>query len=145
MVELNAAARDAMVDVGVNAATDITGFGLAGHGRELADGSNVTLVFQLDQLPLFAGVEKLIRKGHFTRASKTNREYVAEQLQIEGTPNETRLECFFDAQTSGGLLISVPAERCDALVGKLKEKGAIVQAVIGEVVTRGEKALVVQP
>ena len=144
MVELNAGGRDAMVEIGVNAATDITGFGLAGHSYEMAEGSGVTLVFHLNKLPLFRGVDELVAKKFMTRASKSNRAYVADQLQIDGSPNVTALECFFDAQTSGGLLISVPAARCDALVTKLKEKGTIVAAVIGEVLPRGEKALVLK-
>jgi len=144
MVELNASGRDAMVDVGVNTATDITGFGLAGHAFELAEGSKTTILIHLGQLPLFPGIEALVQKKFFTRASKSNRQYVTDQLKVEGKPTEARLECFFDAQTSGGLLISVPAERCDALIAKLKEKGTIVAAVIGEVLPRGEKALVVK-
>ena len=144
MVELNASGRDVMVEVGVNSATDITGFGLAGHSFEMAQGSGATIVIHLAQLPLFAGVEALVQKKFFNRASKSNRQYVADQLQIEGKPPQARLECFFDAQTSGGLLISVPAERCDALVAKLKEKGTIAAAVIGEVLPRGEKALLVK-
>src|SRR5262249_61764961 len=122
----------------------ITGFGLAGHAFELAEGSGTTIVIHLQQLPLFSGVEALVQKKFFTRASKTNRQYVADQLKIDGKPTEARIECFFDAQTSGGLLISVPAERCEALVAKLKEKGTIVAAVIGEVQPRGQKAPVVK-
>jgi selenide,water dikinase len=144
MVELNAGGRDAMVEIGVNAATDITGFGMAGHAFEMAEGSGTTLVFHLAKLPLFKGVEALVEKKFFTRASKSNRAYVADQLQIEGAPEQTPLECFFDAQTSGGLLISVPAARCEALVAKLKEKGTIVAVVIGEVLPRGAKALVLK-
>jgi selenide,water dikinase len=144
MVELNAAGRDAMVEVGVSTATDITGFGLAGHLLEMAQGSNVTIAIELDRLPLFLGVEKVVDKKFYNRANKTNRAYVSDHLLIEGQPNETRMEIFFDAQTSGGLLISVPAERCELLVAKLKEKGTIVAAVIGEVKNRGGKALVVK-
>jgi selenide,water dikinase len=144
MVELNAGGRDAMVEIGVNAATDITGFGLAGHSFEMAEGSGTTLVFLLNKLPLFRGVDELVAKKFMTRASKSNRAYVADQLQIDGNPDATALECFFDAQTSGGLLISVPAARCDALVAKLKAKGTIVAAVIGEVLPRGAKALVLK-
>jgi selenide,water dikinase len=144
MIELNAGARDAMVDVGVSAATDITGFGLAGHAYELAEGSNVTLVIELNSFPLLPGVERIARKPFLTRASHTNRDYVASGVIVEGKPDTARLECFYDAQTSGGLLISVPAERCDALVAKLAEKKTPAAAVVGEVRARGERAIVLR-
>ena len=89
-------------------------------------------------------MEKIARKPFLTRASTTNREYVAAGIQVEGKPDPARLEVFYDAQTSGGLLISVPAERRDALVMKLKELGTPVAAVVGEVVQRGDKALIVR-
>lgn len=144
MIQLNAPGRDAMVEVGVHAATDITGFGLAGHAFEMAEGSGVSITFELDSLPLLPGIEKLVRKNYFTRASKTNREYVQPGLQIEPSAKGERLDVFFDAQTSGGLLISVPADRCVALVQKLHERGTIIAAVVGDVVERREKALIVR-
>lgn len=144
MVQLNAAGRDAMVEVGVHAATDITGFGLAGHAFELAEGSGVTIVIELAGLPLLPGIEKLIRKGYYTRASKTNREYIQSGLRIEGPEKSDRLDVFFDAQTSGGLLISVPADRCSLLIEKLRDKGTLTADVIGTVVERQDKALVVR-
>lgn len=143
MVQLNAAGRDAMVEVGVNAATDITGFGLAGHAFEMAEGSRVTILIELEKLPLLPGVDKLVRKGYQTRASKTNREFVQNGLQLDASPKNDRLELIFDAQTSGGLLISVPAERADTLVQKLREKGTIVAEIIGEVRERQTKPLIV--
>lgn len=143
MSMLNAGASAAMLAEGVHAATDITGFGLAGHGREMADGSSVTLSIDLSKLPVLPGVEALARAPFLTRASKTNREYVQETLEIRGSPLPARLELFFDAQTSGGLLISVPADRADALAARARESGAVAACVIGEVLARGQHALVV--
>lgn len=140
MIQLNAGGRDAMIAVGVHSATDITGFGLAGHAYEMAEGSNVTLTFSLSQLPLLPGVEALVKKGYFTRASKTNREYVASRLRIEGKPDPGRLEIFYDAQTSGGLLVSVPADRADRLVAESRARGAAVACVVGEVRERKNAA-----
>jgi selenide, water dikinase len=144
MVQLNAAGRDAMLAVGVNAATDITGFGLAGHAYEMAEGSKQALVIHVDALPIFAGAEELVRQRFFTRASKTNREYVESGLRIEGPIDPVRLEFVFDAQTSGGLLISVPAPRTAALVSELQKRGALVAAVIGEVVERAGPGLILR-
>jgi selenide,water dikinase len=133
MAELNKAACEAMLAVGVSAATDITGFGFAGHSLEMAAGSNVTLVIELGKLPLIPGIERLDVTKYRTRASKTNREYADPQTHFEGTPDPTRLEFFYDAQTSGGLLISVPAAKADELVRRLTEAKTPVVAVIGEV------------
>lgn len=143
MVSLNKPACEAMLSVGVSAATDVTGFGLAGHGLEMAEGSNVTLVIDLAKLPLLAGVEALDVARHRTRASKTNREYADPHTEFRGTPDPFRLEFFYDAQTSGGLLISVPAEKADALVKELVARNTPAAAVIGEVRPFAGKHLVV--
>jgi selenide,water dikinase len=137
MIQLNASARDAMLAVEAHAATDITGYGLAGHGREMADGSGVTLHFHLDKLPVFPGVEEFAKAPYLTRASKSNREYVQDVLDIRGEPNPARLELFFDAQTSGGLLVSVTPQRAGEFLDRVQSW------VIGEVLPRGDQALIV--
>jgi selenide,water dikinase len=144
MIQLNAGARDAMLQVGAHAATDITGFGLAGHAFEMAEGSRVTLIFELSRLPLLPGAEHLAHRPYVTRASGTNAAYVAAQLRIEGEPDPVRLEFFYDAQTSGGLLISVPADRAEELVRLAVEKGASAACIVGEVTSRTDVALVVR-
>ena len=90
-------------------------------------------------------VEKLARKPYLTRASVTNAAYVAPGLKIEGKPDPVRLEVFYDAQTSGGMLISVPADRAEALVETVRKKGGRAACVIGEVAERGESAIVLRP
>ncbi len=147
MVQLNALGRQALEEVGgTHALTDVTGFGLAGHACEMALGSGATLALDLGRLPLLSGVEKLAAQKQFrTRASKTNAEYVADDLKVEGKVDPVRLEVFYDAQTSGGLLISVAADRAAALVDALKRRGAAAAAVIGEVLPRGEAALLLRP
>jgi selenide, water dikinase len=144
MIQLNDIGRDAMIEVGAHAATDITGFGLAGHAFEMAEGSGATLVIELSKLPLLPGTEALARRPYLTRASATNAAYIEKSLRIEGKPHHTRLEYFYDAQTSGGLLISVPAERAEELVEKVRAKGATATTIIGEVTERGEAALVLK-
>jgi selenide,water dikinase len=144
MIELNKSACDAMLAVGVSAATDITGFGLAGHSMEMAQGSNVILRIDLAKLPLFAGIEQIDVTKFRTRASKSNREYTEASTQFDGTPDATRLEFFYDAQTSGGLLISVPAAKADELVKRLAEAKTPAAAVIGEVRAFDGKHLIVR-
>jgi selenide,water dikinase len=145
MVQLNDGAAAAMLEVGVSAATDITGFGLAGHAYEMAAGSGVTLAIELSRLPLLPGAERLAHKPYLTRASATNAAYVQPFLRIEGKPDPVRLEFFHDAQTSGGLLISVPAERAEALVESARKRGAASACVIGEVLPKQDAALILKP
>jgi selenide,water dikinase len=136
MIQLNAIGRDAMLAVGAHSATDVTGFGLAGHAFEMAQGSKVTLVLELGKLPLLPGAERLAHKPYLTRASATNAAYVAPHLLLEGKTDPVRLEFFYDAQTSGGLLISVPAEKAEALVDATRAGGAESACIVGEVLPR---------
>jgi selenide,water dikinase len=135
MIQLNDVGRDAMLEVGAHSATDITGFGLAGHAYEMAHGSQVTLILDLDRLPLLSGTEGLARPPYLTRASTTNAGYVGPSL---------RLEFLYDAQTSGGLLISVPATQAEKLLRALRAKGASAACLVGEVTERGDAALIVR-
>jgi selenide,water dikinase len=141
MVQLNDIGRDAMLAVGAHAATDVTGFSLSGHAREMADGANVTIRLRLDAVPTFDGVEELVRSKFFTRASKTNREYSSPTMQMEREMDPIRAEILFDPQTSGGLLIAVAPDKSDDLVRRLEAGGAPAAAIIGEVLPRGQFAL----
>ena len=144
MIQLNNVARNAMVEVGAHAATDVTGFGLAGHAFEMAEGSGLTLIFELSRLPLLPGADCLAHKPYITRASGTNASYVAGSLRKEGKLDPVHLEFFYDAQTSGGLLISVPADKAEALVKSAREKGAEAACIVGEVVPRADVALILR-
>jgi selenide,water dikinase len=142
MVQLNDIARDAMIEAKAHAATDITGFGLAGHAFEMAEGSRTTLVLDIGRLPLLPGARDLAHRPFVTRASATNASYVAPSLRIEGRVDPIGLEFFYDAQTSGGLLISAPAEEAESLVRRLQAKGVASACIIGAVRERGDVALV---
>jgi len=133
MAALNRPGRDAALKVGVNACTDITGFGLAGHAFEMAAGSNVTIVLEASKVPLMKHTLAMARQGMVTRTHKTTRSFLGEKLAIDPQVEEALANVLLDAQTSGGLLLSVPAERCDALVAELKAQGAICAAAVGHV------------
>jgi selenide,water dikinase len=141
MVQLNAVGLGPVLAAGVSALTDVTGFGLAGHGFEMADGSGVTIVFDTRAFPVIPGIEGMDVTQFRTRAVKSNREYTLPHTHTDGTPDPFRLEFFYDPQTSGGLLASVPAAKADAVVRDLLAAGAACAAVIGEVVPKREKAL----
>jgi selenide,water dikinase len=141
MVQLNAPGRDAALAVsGVHAITDVTGYGLCGHGREMADGSGVTLHIDVSALPLLPGADTLTTFR--TRASKSNREYVEPVARYDAGIDPVRLEFLWDAQTSGGLIISVSPDRADALVEEARRRGADRACVIGEVTARQDVGLV---
>lgn len=141
MVQLNAVGVGPMQACGVHAATDVTGFALAGHSYEMADGSGHTLVLDSKAFPTIPGIEQLDVTQFRTRAVKSNREYTLPHTHLDGTPDEYKMEFFYDPQTSGGLLIAVPAAKADELVRQLLANGALCAVVIGEVVPKRDKAL----
>ena len=144
MIQLNDVAKDAMLAASAHSATDITGFGLAGHAYGMAKGSGTTIVIELSRLPLLPGADRLARRPFLTRASATNADYVEEDLRIEGKPDPVRMEFFYDAQTSGGMLISVPPDKAEGLVTDLHARGMTASTIIGEVRQREDKALLVR-
>ncbi len=137
MTTLNAGARDALNAAGgVHALTDVTGFGLAGHASEMAEGSHLTVEIDTRSLPLIAGSEPLSQPKFHTRASKSNRAFLEGRLKVESSVDPLRLEYAFDAQTSGGLLIAVDPCHVDRLVEELNARQTPACAVVGRIVER---------
>jgi selenide, water dikinase len=119
----------------VHAMTDITGFGLIGHAREIALGSNVSFRICAKKIPLLEGTLDCVRAGHIPGGLKANRDFAECAVQYEDGISEETKAILFDPQTAGGLLISVAAEDASALLRALNSEG--VPAVeIGEVVAR---------
>ncbi len=139
MVELNRGARDAMVEAAAHAATDITGFGLVGHAFEMADASGVTIEIEAAAVPLLRRALDFARDGVLTRAHKGTISHLGTRL-IAGGVEPALLGLLCDAQTSGGLLIALPADRADALTVALARQGTPAAAVIGRAV-KGEAAI----
>jgi selenide,water dikinase len=131
MATLNRAASEAMVAVGVDAATDVTGYGLLGHLRELAAGSGLDAELWLEAVPVLPEAWRYAREGVVPGGTRRNREAVADSVDF-GDLDEVEQLVLCDAQTSGGLLIAVPPEREAALVSRLAEVGAPAAAVVGE-------------
>ncbi len=145
MSQLNRLASEAMQQVGARAATDITGFGLAGHALEMALASNVAVHIELGRLPLLPGARELAQRGNRTRASTTNRGFVEPHLTFDSQVDDELLEFAFDAQTSGGLLISVADDKAEELVSLAREGGAAATCVVGRVEDRDEAGLIIGP
>jgi len=137
MIELNAVGRDALRAAGgVHALTDVTGYGLAGHACEMAEGAGLTFAIEVRKLPVIEGAEPLAVPRYYTRASKTNREFLQGRLRTEPGIDPLRLEFAFDAQTSGGLLIAIAADRVSLLIQQLRDRGASAAAIVGRVEER---------
>ncbi len=116
----------------VRAMTDVTGFGLIGHAREMALGSNVSLRLFASQIPLLEGALECVREGFIPGGLTANREFAECLVSYEdGVPQDVRT-ILYDPQTAGGLLISVAAEDADELLRQLNE-AAVGAALIGEV------------
>ncbi len=134
MTTLNRAAAQVMLRHTVHACTDITGFSLMGHACEMAMGSRVTLRLQSTALPLLPGALRLAREGYITGGCKRNRTYLADKVRVLPEVPQDLNEVAFDPQTSGGLLIAVPAHEAEVFVCDLLNEGVPVAAMIGEAV-----------
>ena len=145
MCQLNDIGRDAAHAVGARAATDVTGFGLAGHATEMAQASGVTVALDVARFPELPGALEAFRRGYKTRASRSNREYLLPVMQVDEQVDSERLELAFDAQTSGGLLIAVPQSRAEQVVAAVRERGGLFATIIGQVLERQEAALLIRP
>jgi selenide,water dikinase len=133
MTTLNRAAAEAGRAVGVHACTDITGFGLVGHAYEMAAASGVVIELRAGQVPLMRHVLELAQQGALTRASKAAELHLGSELEVAADVPAALAGILMDAQTSGGLLFSVAADRCAALVEELRRRGTPAAAVVGDV------------
>lgn len=132
MSTLNKMAMEAMVEVGIHGCTDITGFGLVGHGIEMAKAGNIQLEFDWNKLPILPRVMEFIEKGAVPGGTYSNKEYFEKDVFLGvRTPNEELL--LFDPQTSGGLLIAVAPELAEGLLDKINARQPIKGAIIGQV------------
>jgi selenide, water dikinase len=138
MSMLNAKAASVMLRYSVHACTDVTGFSLMGHSCEMAMGSGMTIRLRASALPLLPGARRLALEGYITGGCKRNRTYLADKVQVASSVPQDLDEVAFDPQTSGGLLIAVPAHEVERLTRDLLAEGVLAAAVIGEVVPHGE-------
>lgn len=133
MSTLNRAASEAMVEVGVHACVDVTGFGLVGHLLGMLSASNVSAEISLAAVPLLHGAERLAADGLVPGGTERNLRAAERSVEwaSELREHDKRLLC--DAQTSGGLLIAVSESRKDALLASLERRGVAAPAVVGRV------------
>ena len=133
MTTLNASARDAALAVGddaVHAATDVTGFGLLGHLRELLVGSHLAADVDAAAVPVIDGVRALLADGMVAGGTQRNHAYVSDSVEWNGLPLHEQL-LLADAQTSGGLLFAVSPDATGALVRELVARETLAAAIVG--------------
>lgn len=136
-------AAEAMREFAVKGATDVTGFALLGHAWEMARASKVTILVDPSAVPLLHGALELTAAGMLTSGDKSNRAYVGNDIAIDESVGESLLKLLFDPQTAGGMLISVAADRAAGLMARLRENYKQA-AIIGSVVERGERSIIVR-
>jgi selenide, water dikinase len=129
---LNNGARDAVREIEVSAATDVTGYGLLGHLSEMLEASGAGAVVRRSAVPVWERAVPLAAEGCYPGGLKSNREYLEGRVVADGVETEDLLP-LYDPQTSGGLLIAVPGQRVSEFIYSLDEHGAS-GVVVGEVV-----------
>lgn len=140
---LNKTAAEIMQGFKVHAATDVTGFGLAGHAFEMAAGSDVRLEISMDEIPIMQEALAMYKKGMNTGMNASNRRLVAENLRFENKLPAWHQEIVYDPQTSGGLLVSVPASGSENMLEALINAGVDQARIIGHVTERQDEICLV--
>jgi len=134
LASLNKAAMEVALGFTIHACTDITGFGISGHGLEVAMGCKAQVILQYRNLPFYPYALDMYKKGETTGSNRANRELVAGHIEIRTSLSKFEEELLYDPQTSGGLLLSVPGSEADDLIKALTDKGVRTAARVGEVV-----------
>jgi selenide, water dikinase len=137
MKRLNKQASELAVEFGVRGGTDVTGFSLLGHAWEMAQASGVGIRFESEKIPFTRRARKYAQEWIFPGGSSDNRRYFETHVRFADHIPESDQMLLFDAQTSGGLLLAVPAGRLDSLLRRAEQVGQPLWE-IGEVLAEGE-------
>lgn len=142
MLELNATAAAAAKNVGINACTDVTGFGLLGHAWEMSRASNVQIEISVDSVPLIEGARELGLMGFIAGGNRSNLKHLEDKTSFGPDVEPIDKYILADPITSGGLLMAVPVERARILLDNLHESGIKDARIIGRVLAGSPKILV---
>lgn len=143
MTTLNKIGKDAMMKVGVNSCTDVTGFGLIGHALEMALGSDVTIKIFSNKVPILESAKEYAKMGLIPEGAYKNKSFVNDRVYINENIKEEIKDILFDPQTSGGLLISVDKAKAEMLIKELRNN-PVDYAIIGEVVSKDKYPIIVE-
>jgi selenide, water dikinase len=133
LITLNKTSAEVMKDFEIHSVTDITGFGLAGHCFEMAGASQVTIDIEVDKIPIMREALEMYQKGITTGMNSSNRELVKGHTVIKKVLPSRHQEILFDPQTSGGLMVALPADQSETLLKKLHQHGVTKANIIGKV------------
>lgn len=133
MAALNKNAAEAMIEVGVNGCTDVTGFGLLGHAFEMARGSRVSMTIWTEMVPVLNQAREYVNMGIVSAGTRGNLKYIGQFVDFDEKVAELDRLIMADAITSGGLLISVPGQKSQKLMEALKDRGVQEASIVGEV------------
>ncbi len=143
MSTLNRDASELMIKHRASACTDVTGFGLAGHALEMAEASGVSLALNFDSIPLLPDASEYAQRGFLTGGGLANNECVKGKISYERDITEAEKMIICDPQTSGGLLVALPATEAEAFAAGMAQRGHVETAVIGEVISSKIPAIVI--
>ncbi len=143
MAALNKTAAELMLQHDVHAATDITGYGLLGHGYEMAEASGVSIRIAAGAVPLLPEAARLAGEGMNPGGAGDNRDYLTGHVRVDENVDKNIEQVLYDPQTSGGLLMAIPPERADRFAEALRQHG-LISAAIGKVIARDEYELIVE-
>lgn len=141
MAMLNKTAAECLSDFHPNAVTDITGFGLLGHAQEVAKGSNVTIEVKYSDVPMLPGTVELATQGIIPGGTKSNHSWIKDVVSYSDDLSELEQFILCDAVTSGGLLVSLPADEAIAYVELLHQHGIEHAAIVGKVLEKEDKLI----
>jgi selenide,water dikinase len=130
---LNNTAMETALNFDLHAATDVTGFGIAGHMLEMAVGSGEKVILYYDKLPLYNDALMMYQKGVTTKSNPANRKLVADKMTIKNSLTSYAEELLYDPQTSGGLLLAVPEIQAEKLIAALKAAGVDTAIQVGHI------------
>ena len=144
MATLNRKASELMQEIGVNACTDVTGFGLLGHASEMIEGTDVGMVIRSAAVPFFPETKELAQKGMIPGGLHRNREFRLNMVEIAQEVPDYLADILFDPQTSGGLLISVSEQKASVLLERMHKEGIKEAVIIGEVIAEPKGKIIVK-
>ena len=142
MTDSNAKAANAMNQVGVNSCTDVTGYGLLGHLKEMCESSKVTANINFEKIPLIENMINFAKKDIIPGGTKRNFEYLNPYINFKSKIPMFKKLIMCDAQTSGGLLISVSKQNTDLLIEELKKQQCLATSIIGNITEKESDHLI---
>jgi len=144
MASLNKRASEIMQEIGANACTDVTGFGLLGHAFEMIEGTGKGIVINASDVPILPEAVNFAKMGMVPAGTYRNKEFRINQVDIDSAQSPYLIDILFDPQTSGGLLIAVSGKKAQEMVKRLRKEGIEDAAIIGKVVNDTQERIVVK-